>query len=93
MFDNYFNTGIHFHYTFVCSFFLDCMNSVGITELNNISNVFILVWKEENDPKVRNVLVLLFRFVWIFHQTKPEVIKRSRLKTLYRKSRLSKNHF
>ena len=48
--------------------------------------VFILVWKRKG-PKVKNVFNLLFRFVWNFQLTKPEVTERSRMKTLYRKFR------
>ena len=64
-------------------FILDCMNSVGIAELNNVFNVFISVCKRKNDPRVKNVFILLVRSVWNFQQAKPEVIERLRMKTLY----------
>ena len=41
--DNYFNTGKTTPLYFVCFFVLDCMDTVGISELNIIGNVFILV--------------------------------------------------
>ena len=54
-----------FHCIFVCSFILDCMNSVGFSELNIVFDVFILVWSgEKNDPILENVSVLIFRLVW-----------------------------
>ena len=48
--DNYFKTGEITPLYFVCFFILDRMNSVGISGLNIIFDVFILVWsKEENN--------------------------------------------
>ena len=45
-------------------FFLDCTNSVGVSELSVILDVFILVWnRRENDPIYKNVSVLIFRLV------------------------------
>ena len=66
-----------------CVFFiLDCMNSVGIAELNNVFDVFFSV-RKKNDPRVKNVFILLFRSVWNFQQAKPEVIERLRIETFY----------
>ena len=46
--DNYFNIGEQFLYTILCVIFiLDCLNSVGITELNIIVDVFVLVWRRK----------------------------------------------
>ena len=68
-------------------FNIDYLNSVGIAELNNVLDVFFPVRKRKNDPRVKNVFILLFRSVWNFQQAKPEVIERLRMKTLYRKFR------
>ena len=72
--DNYYNTGKTSPLYFVCSFILDCMNSVGISELNVINNVFILLWsRTENNPVLENVRVLVFRLVRKIQKTKPEI--------------------
>ena len=43
--DTYFNTEETTPLYFVCFFILDRLNSVGISELNIIFDVFILVWR------------------------------------------------
>ena len=49
-FDNYFITG-EITPLYSVFFILDRMNSVGISELNIIFDVFISVWsRKENDP-------------------------------------------
>ena len=55
-------------------FHFDCMNSVGISELNIVFDVFILVWsREENDPILENISVLIFKLVWNNQKKKPEI--------------------
>ena len=58
----------------VVFFFLDCMNSVGILNLNIIVLIFILEWsRKEDDPVLENVSVLGFRLVWKIQKMKPEI--------------------
>ena len=42
---------------FVCSFILDCMRSVGITELNIVLVFSFQCGKERNDPSVMSVFL------------------------------------
>ena len=61
---------------FVCSFILDCMRSVGITELNIVLVFSYQCGKEKNDPSVMSVFsFLIFRLAWNFQPLKPEVTK------------------
>ena len=65
-----------FHYLFVCFFISDFMKSVGISELNFIVNVFVLVWRRKKMIPFRKIiLVLIFRLVWKFQKMKPETEK------------------
>ena len=73
-FDNYFGIGKQFHYTILyVLFILDFMNSVGIAELNTIFNVSFWCEEKRDDPVSANILILIFRLVWKFQKTKPEV--------------------
>ena len=38
---------------FCVLFILDCMNSVGIAELNNVFDVFVSVWNRKKIPVLR----------------------------------------
>ena len=84
--DNYSNIGDQLPCTILyVLLILDCLNSVGITELNIIVNIFISVWRRKNDPIPENAPVLLFRLVWKFQKTKQQVNKKLRVKALNRK--------
>ena len=72
--NNCLNTGKTTPLYFVCYFILDHMNSVAISELNIIFDVFILMWsRKENDLILENVSVLVFRLVWKNQKMKPEI--------------------
>ena len=68
-----FNTGKSIPLCFVCSFILDFMNSVEISELNFVFDVFILVWSKEKMIPFRKVAVLIFRLARKNQKMKQEI--------------------